>query len=187
MPLCQVTAGGGGCANAQDVMQQSPRDVVCSFARPIVPAPSVEFMEKEQGIRIVLVAIQGARPESHQIAPAVLPISLQQSQMPSAHEPFSVFHGRMCDSPPAPKWALVWRIVTIDSVHVRTEDGRGRNSRRSHVLSNICRDLSYGERVHPECSSRRCTLHQPIMCVPFDPQTAGGRQSGERWTRNPLK
>ena len=51
-------------------MQQSPRDVVCSFARPIVPAPGVESMGKEQGIRIVLVAIQGARPESHQSAPA---------------------------------------------------------------------------------------------------------------------
>ena len=69
--MCLVTAGGGGCADAQDVIQQSPRDVVCSFARPIVPAPGVESMGKEQKNWIVLVAILGARPESHQIAPAV--------------------------------------------------------------------------------------------------------------------
>ena len=51
--------------------QQSPQDVVYSFARPIVPAPGIESMDREKGIRIVLVAFQGARPESHQSAPAV--------------------------------------------------------------------------------------------------------------------
>ena len=55
----------------QDVTQHSPQDVVCNFARPIVPAPGVESMDKDQRIRIVFVAIQGARPESHQSAPAV--------------------------------------------------------------------------------------------------------------------
>ena len=44
---------------------------VCRFARPIVPAPGVESVDKEQGIRIVRVAIEGVRPESHQSAPAV--------------------------------------------------------------------------------------------------------------------
>ena len=44
MPWCQVT-GGGGCAGAQDVTQQSPEDVVCSFARPIVPAPGVKMSD----------------------------------------------------------------------------------------------------------------------------------------------
>ena len=64
MPPCQVTCGDG-CADAQDVTLQSLQDVVYNFARPIVPTPCVEFMDKDQEIRIVVVAIQGARPESH--------------------------------------------------------------------------------------------------------------------------
>ena len=115
-----------------------PQDVVCCFARPNVQAPGVESMDKEQGIRIVLVAIRV--PQQNVTPPA--PVCLVGACV--AH----------CDH---------WQCS-------RARMGRGWNSRRSHVLSNTCRDPSCDERVHPECSSRRCTLHhQPILCVPLDP------------------
>ena len=94
MPRCQVT-GGDGCADAQDVTQQSLQDVH-GFARPIVSAPSVEFMDREQGIRIVLVAIQGARPfqncSLHLAAPttphstSTTPLSTPTTNTPPPHE-----------------------------------------------------------------------------------------------------
>ena len=91
-------------------MQQSPRDVVCTFARPIVPAPGVESMEKEQGIRIVLVAIQGARPESHQSAPAVS-ANLIAKVADAKCTNRSRCSTAECDSPPAPgclgRWATL--------------------------------------------------------------------------------
>ena len=39
------------------------------------------------------------------------------------------------------------------------------------------------------CSSRRCALHCTSRICAFHstPKTAGRRQSGERWTRNPLE
>ena len=83
--LCQVTTDGAGCADAQDVTQQSPQDVVCNFARPIVPALGVEFLSPSR-VR---------RQSPTRVHQRFLPISLQQSQMPSAHEPSTVFHGRM--------------------------------------------------------------------------------------------
>ena len=65
-----------------------------------------------------------------------------------------------CDSPPAPGCLVGACVAHCDHWQCsRARMGRGRNSRRSHVLSNICWDPSCDERVHPDCSSRRCTLH----------------------------
>ena len=48
-----------------------PTGCCVQFYQAHCTTPGVESMDKEQGIRIVLVAIQGVRPESHQSAPAV--------------------------------------------------------------------------------------------------------------------
>ena len=61
-----------------------------------------------------------------------------------------------CDSPPAPGCLVGACVVHCDHWQCsRARIGHGRNSRRNHVLSNVCRDPSCCERVHPECKSRR--------------------------------
>ena len=65
-----------------------------------------------------------------------------------------------CDFPPAPECLVGACVAHCDDWQCsRARMGRSRNSRRSNVLTNVCCDPSCDERVHPECSFRRCTLH----------------------------
>ena len=90
-----------------------------------------------------------------------------------------------CDSPPAPGCLVGACVAHCDHWQCsRARMGRGRNSRRSHVLTNVCRDPSCDER-----STQNAVLAGAPSTAPADhvrsirPQTAGGRQSGERWIR----
>ena len=78
-----------------------------------------------------------------------------------------------CDSSPAPGCLVVACVAHCDHWQCSlARVGRGRSSRRSHVLSKTCRDPSCDERVHPECSSRS-------SITPAGFVHTAGRQSGE--------
>ena len=56
--------------------------------------------------------------------------------------------------------------------------------RTSNVLSHICRVRSCSERVHPECSSNRCTLHCSSPHCPFH-SCPNGMGAGSRRVADP--
>ena len=66
-------------------------------------------------------------------------------------------------------WALVWRIVTLGSVHVRgwAAVGIPEEATFCRTDAGILHEMNVFTSVHPP-------VHQPILCVPFNPKRQGG-------------
>ena len=86
----------------------------------------------------------------------------------------------------------VWDVVqfiapTLSALH--TDPPGLHEWRGPNVLSNVCGVGSCNERVHPECSTRRCTLHCASPDCPFH-SCPNGTGAGTRWEvdpRSPMK
>ena len=140
-----------------------------------MPAPGVESMEKERD------------PGCEARVPPDCTSGFCQSHCNSRRCQVHMNRSRCstaeCDSPPAPGClALVWRIVTIGSVHVRGWAAVG-----TPEEATFCR--TYAGILHAmNASTQNAVLVGAPSTAPADhvrsirPQTAGGRQSGERWT-----
>ena len=165
------------------VLLQFRTVVVCGFVKIIAPAQDAMFMHDKPDHRRDIAVSEGVRPGSPESVSSGFCDEHCSSPQCSVHisaRPRCTSSG--CNAPPS-----LGCLVGCCAVHCTHSQCSPQGSkpprvtRTPNVLSNVCRVRSCNERVHPECSTRRCTLHCASPDCPFHSCPNG------QWARNPVR